>query len=96
MEVIEKKIKVLFSWVDSDKDLNPKKFGGSHKDPRNSNIMNGPTLQLMNLEIFDYVHLFYIHDDEKSENIADRIKETVIDHRRDFKGNPEISPRILT
>ena len=90
MEVIEKKIKVLFSWVDSDKDLNPKKFGGSHKSPRNSDIMNGPTLQLLNLKEFDHVHLFYIQGDEQSKNITHRIEETVRMSDRDFKGKPEL------
>ena len=90
MEVIEKKIKVLFSWVDSDKDLNPKKFGGSHKSPRNSDIMNGPTLQLLNLKEFDHVHLFYVQGDEQSKNITHRIEETVRMSARDFKGKPEL------
>ena len=75
MEVNEEKIKVLFSWIDFDEDLKPsktKKFGGSHKDPRNSNIMNGPTLQLMSFEKFDYVNLFYIQEDEQSKNNSDR------------------------
>ena len=92
MKGSEEKIKVLFSWVDTSEDLKPsKKFDREYKDSENPNIMNGPTLQLMNLEIFDYVHLFYIQDDEKSQNIAAKIKETVRDYRKDFKGNPEIS-----
>jgi len=92
MEVIEKKIKVLFSWVDSDKDLNPKKFGGSHKSPIDSSIMNGPTLQLLSLEKFDHVYLFYIQEDEQTKNIAHRIEETVRIAGRDFIGKPELHP----
>ena len=91
MKVIEEKKKVLFSWVNSEKDLDPKRFGGSHKSPMNSSIMNGPTLQLLNLEKFDYVHLFYIQEDEQSKNTAHRIEETVRMYGRDFKGNPELS-----
>ena len=90
MKVVEEKKKVLFSWVDTGKDLDPKRFGGSHKSPMNSSIMNGPTLQLLNLEKFDYVYLFYIQEDEQSKNVAHRIEETVRIAGRDIKGKPEL------
>ena len=81
--------KILFSWIDSEKDLNPKKFAGSHKSPMNSNIFNGPTLQLLALEPFDHVHLFYIlsgHDEVKANAVINVLKV----YSKDFKGKPNV------
>ena len=87
----EKIKKILFSWIDPQKDLNPNKFAGSHKDPRNSEIFNGPTLQLLALEPFDNVHLFYIFKDQDSELKARKLNEVISVYRKDFKGKPNIS-----
>ena len=87
MKNLENKKKILFSWIDSKKDLSSKKYAGSHKDPRNSSIFNGPTLQLLSLESFDHVHLFHIMKDQdeiKARGVIDVIKV----HSKDFKGNP--------
>ena len=81
--------KVLFSWVDLEEDLKKKRYRGAHKDPKNSKILNGPTLQLLNLEKFDDVHLFFIHGDEPSKEKAINIKSAVEKYRSDFKGRPK-------
>tara|TARA_B100000809_G_scaffold210265_1_gene213507 strand:- start:151 stop:1755 length:1605 start_codon:yes stop_codon:yes gene_type:complete len=89
MKNLENKKKILFSWIDSKKDLSSKKYAGSHKDPRNSSIFNGPTLQLLSLESFDHVHLFHIMKDQdeiKARGVIDVIKV----HSRDFKGKPSL------
>ena len=89
MKNLGNKKKILFSWIDSKKDLSSKKYAGSHKDPRNSSIFNGPTLQLLSLESFDHVHLFHIMKDQdeiKARGVIDVIKV----HSRDFKGNPSL------
>ena len=81
--------KVLFSWVDLEEDLKKKRYRGAHKDPKNSKILNGPTLQLLNLEKFDDVHLFFIYGDEPSKEKAINIKSAVEKYRSDFKGRPK-------
>jgi len=89
MKNIDSNKKILFSWIDSENDLNPKKYAGSHKSPRNSNIFNGPTLQLLALKSFDHVHLYYISsgsDEVKAHAVSSVLKV----HSRDFKGNPKI------
>ena len=81
--------KVLFSWVDLEEDLKKKRYRGAHKDPKNSKILNGPTLQLLNLDKFDDVHLFFIHGDEPAKEKAINIKSAVEKYRSDFKGRPK-------
>jgi len=87
----EKNKKILFSWIDSEKDLNPNKFAGVHKDPRNSKIFNGPTLQLLALDSFDDVHLFHIFKDQDSELKARKLIEVISVYGKDFKGKPNIT-----
>ena len=81
-------MRVLFSWIDLDNDLK----SGSEGGPRvpKTGFMDGPTLQLLNLEKFDRVHLFIIARHKGSEIKARSIRDCISDYPREFQGKPEI------
>lgn len=83
-------MKVLFTWIHLEKDLTGK---GEPRNPK-TGIINGPTLQLLELYKFDRVHLFAIANDKVSERKSRAIRNCVSDYPRYF-GKPEMATHYI-